>query len=389
LQFVCPLIVVKNIKVARNFYENILEQKVKYDFGENVTFEGDFAIHLEEHYLRLLGEENSNEIRKTHNFELYFETDDLESILRKLKVNNVIFLHEITEQPWGQRVMRFYDPDLHIIEVGETIESVVLRYHGTGMSLKEISTRTSLPEEFVERVISPAKWYYDELKQVGVDYGDIKSVEEYDSVMGRLRDIKKEIEEISTSINLKADQVIIEIGTGTGEVAIEVSRYCKKVIALDVSTTMLDFANEKAKMRQRSNIEFVHGGFLTYNHQGELVDAVITQLSLHHLPDFWKMAALKRISKMLKDGGRLYLQDVVFPSGVEDYDEFFNRIIDRLEVDVGANIAEETRIHIKEEYSTFDWIMEGLLTKAGFTIDEASYDNGFLATYVCTKEKSC
>jgi ABC-2 type transport system permease protein len=71
--------------------------------------------------------------------------------------------------------------------------------------------------------------------------------------------------------------VIIEIGTGTGEFAIEVSKYCKKVIALDVSRTMLDFANEKAKMQQRSNIEFIHGGFLTYTHQGELVDAVITQ----------------------------------------------------------------------------------------------------------------
>jgi len=282
--------------------------------------------------------------------------------------------------------MRFYDPDLHIVEVGETMESVVLRYHGIGMSIKEISGRTSMPEEFVERVISPSKWYYDELKQVGIDYGDKKKVEEYDSGMESLRDIKKELEEISASINLKADQVIIEIGTGTGELGIEVSKYCKKVIALDVSGTMLDFANEKAIMRQRSNIEFFHGGFLTYTHQGELVDAVITQFTLHHLPDFWKLAALKRISKMLKDGGRLYLRDVVFPSGIEDYDDFFNRIINRLKIDVGANIAEETKIHIKEEYSTFDWIMEGLLTKAGFTLDEVNYYNEFLATYVCTKK---
>ncbi len=385
MKFVCPLIVVKNTKVARNFYEDILGQKVKFDFGENVTFEGDFAIHLEEHYLRLLGGTNSNELRKTHSFELYFETDELESIMRKLKEKNVIFLHEITEQPWGQRVMRFYDPDLHIVEVGETMESVVLRYHGTGMSEMEISDKTSMPEEFVNKVISPSKWYYDELKQVGVDYGDEKQVEAYDSGMKSIRDIKKELEEISTSINLKANQVIIEIGTGTGEFAIEVSKYCEKVIALDVSRTMLDFANEKAKMRQRSNIEFVHGGFLTYSHQGELVDAVITQFALHHLPDFWKMAALKRISEMLKDGGRLYLRDVVFPSGVEDYEDFFNRTINRLETDVGANIAEETKIHIKEEYSTFDWIMESLLTKAGFSIDETNYDNDFLATYVCTK----
>jgi putative AdoMet-dependent methyltransferase len=387
VKYVCPLIVVKNMKTTRNFYEEMLGQKVKYDFGENVTFEGDFAIHFEEHYLGLLGESNSKVLRKTHDFELYFETDEIESILEKLKEKNVEFLHEVREQPWGQRVMRFYDPDLHIIEVGETMESVVLRYHETGMSIVEISNRTSMPTEFINKVISPSKWYFDELKQVGVDYADIKNVEEYDSGMQNVRDIKEEVEEIATAIDLKAEQVIIDIGTGTGEFGIEVSKYCKKVIALDVSRTMLNFANEKAKKQERSNIEFIHGGFLTYIHQGEAVDAVITQLALHHLPDFWKMVALKRISEMLKDGGKLYLRDVVFPSGVVDYGNFFNQIIDKLKIDVGDKNAEETKIHIKEEFSTLDWIMEELLKKAGFTIDEVNYFNGFLATYVCTKKK--
>ncbi|NLX90818.1 MAG: hypothetical protein GXZ07_04425 [Firmicutes bacterium] len=69
-------------------------------------------------------------------------------------------------------------------------------------------------------------YYYDELKQIGVDYADKKQVEEYDAQMQKFRDIKKEIEEISTAINLKAEQVIVEIGTGTGEFAIEASKYC-------------------------------------------------------------------------------------------------------------------------------------------------------------------
>lgn len=38
MKFKCPLIVIKNIDVARSFYENILDQKVKCDFGENVVF---------------------------------------------------------------------------------------------------------------------------------------------------------------------------------------------------------------------------------------------------------------------------------------------------------------------------------------------------------------
>ncbi len=213
-------------------------------------------------------------------------------------------------------------------------------------------------------------------------------MEEYDPVMQHLRDYKKELAEILTYINLKAEQVIIEIGTGTGELGIEVSKNCKKVIALDVSGTMLSFASEKAKERRADNIEFVQGGFLTYIHQGGLVDAVITQFALHHLPDFWKLVALKRVFKMLKDGGRLYLRDVVFPSDVEDYDHFFNRIVSRLKTDAGTQIAGEMVIHIKEEHSTFDWIMESLLTKAGFTIDAIRYYDEILATYVCTKKKT-
>lgn len=50
MKYKCPLIVMHDIQVSRNFYENILGQKVKYDFGENIQFEDGFAIHLKEHY---------------------------------------------------------------------------------------------------------------------------------------------------------------------------------------------------------------------------------------------------------------------------------------------------------------------------------------------------
>lgn len=77
MKYICSLIVVKDINVSRHFYENILGQKVKFDFGESVTFEGDFAIHLENHYKKLLGNGYDHIAKKAHNFELYFETDEL------------------------------------------------------------------------------------------------------------------------------------------------------------------------------------------------------------------------------------------------------------------------------------------------------------------------
>ncbi|MGI6686421.1 MAG: VOC family protein [Bacillota bacterium] len=156
MKYICSLIAVRDIKISRNFYENLLNQKVEFDFGENVSFAGGFAIHLADHFQSLLGlSQNASTISyKTHNFELYFESDDMDGIYHILKENNVEFIHEIREQPWGQRVCRFYDPDYHIIEVGESMERVVLRYHQTGMSVEDISRRTSLPVGFVENVVS-------------------------------------------------------------------------------------------------------------------------------------------------------------------------------------------------------------------------------------------
>jgi hypothetical protein len=55
VKFICLLIVVNDINLSLEFYTNILKQKVKYDFGENITFHGDFAIHLKSHFLKLTG----------------------------------------------------------------------------------------------------------------------------------------------------------------------------------------------------------------------------------------------------------------------------------------------------------------------------------------------
>lgn len=228
-------------------------------------------------------------------------------------------------------------------------------------------------------------WYYNELQQVGVDYSKIEEVEVYDANMKKLRDVKKEVEIIKAALNINPGQRILEIGTGTGELAIELAQYSHEVIAIDISETMLEFARDKAIKRGISNLSFYQGGFLTYEHQGEAFDAVITQLALHHLTDFWKMIALRRIYQMLNEGGQLYLRDVVFPSKLDSYESFFGEVISNVKTFGGDKMAEETEVHIREEYSTLDWIMEGLLKDAGFTIEKANYYDGFMASYVCRK----
>lgn len=153
LRFDAPLIVVTDMARSRHFYEHVLGQKVKFDFGPNVPFEG-FSIHLQSHFQSLLGEAADYPVaQKAHWGELYFETDELESIYHRLNGAGVEFIHPIREQPWGQRVMRLYDPDGHLIEIGETMEAVVWRFHEQGLAIERISERSSMPREFIEAVI--------------------------------------------------------------------------------------------------------------------------------------------------------------------------------------------------------------------------------------------
>lgn len=228
-------------------------------------------------------------------------------------------------------------------------------------------------------------WQYDEMQQVGTDYTDEAQVEAYDRQMQRLRDVNEETEAIIKSINLKRNETILEIGTGTGSFAIEAAKHCEKVIAIDVSPKMLEFAQQKAQMMGIANVEFNHAGFLTYGHTGEPFDAVVSQLALHHLPDFWKIIALRRIFEMLKDGGKLYLRDTVYSFDVDNHKNFFDNLIDRVKNAHGVEFACDFEIATREEYTTLDWIMEGLLKRAGFSIEKADYSEGLWAVYVCSK----
>ncbi len=154
LKFNSPLILVTDMARSRHFYEHLLSQKVKFDFGPDLPFEG-FTIHHAPHFQTLLGESALFPFTQKSNWgELYFETDDLQAVFDRLSAAGVEFIHPVTEQPWGQRVMRFYDPDGHIIEIGETMEAVVFRYFQLGFSIAAVSEKTAMPPDFIQSVIN-------------------------------------------------------------------------------------------------------------------------------------------------------------------------------------------------------------------------------------------
>ncbi len=157
MKYISPLLVVSDMERSKRFYEKTLGQRIRFDFGENVTFVGDFSIHLESHYANLI--EHHAIVMGGHCFELYFEHDDVESMAATLDHMGVEWVHPLREQPWRQLVMRLYDPDRHIIEVAESLEHLCFRLAQEGLSLAEIGRISNMGIEFAEksiRVFDPA-----------------------------------------------------------------------------------------------------------------------------------------------------------------------------------------------------------------------------------------
>lgn len=229
-------------------------------------------------------------------------------------------------------------------------------------------------------------WLYDEMKHSGVDYSSHEQVKFYDERHQKFRDYRKGAEGIIKSLNLKPEDVVIDIGAGTGAFAINAASYCRTIYAVDVSKAMLDYTRQKAEAAGIDNIVFCHGGFLTYQHEVEPADAMVCTGVLHHLPDFWKLIGLRRASQMLKPGGKLHLFDVVFRGNMVDYVQRFDQWVGNMEENVGSDFVSEVESHIRDEYSTFDWVMERILEQAGFKIDSANYTENFGATYQCTNQ---
>lgn len=147
MQYCASLLAVRSIEAAKTFYQEVLGQKIVLDHGANVTFAGGFA--LQEGFAELAGFPAENIRWKPWNGELYFETEDLDAAAARVKEAGVELLHDVKEYPWGQRVLRFFDPDGNLIELGESMGSVGRRFLAQGMSDEEVARRTQHPIELV------------------------------------------------------------------------------------------------------------------------------------------------------------------------------------------------------------------------------------------------
>lgn len=96
------------------------------DFGANKTLTGGLVLQTIETYKDFIGKDEI--CFGGNNFEIYFEEDDFDVFINRLNEFDVDYVHPVKEHSWGQRVVRIYDPDRHIIEIGENMKVVCRRF---------------------------------------------------------------------------------------------------------------------------------------------------------------------------------------------------------------------------------------------------------------------
>jgi cyclopropane fatty-acyl-phospholipid synthase-like methyltransferase len=232
--------------------------------------------------------------------------------------------------------------------------------------------------------MSTPGWFPDELAHAGPEHLDPACVPGYDPKANT--DPAEDIGLLRT-LGLSERHTVVDMGAGTGTFALAAAAHCARVIAVDVSSPMLARLEAKAAALGIANVRCVQAGFLSYEHEGDPVDIVYSRNALHHLPDFWKAIALQRIAAMLKPGGIFRLHDIVYSFDPDDA----GCVLEAWFASAAADPADgwtraELETHVRDEHSTFSWLLEPMIERAGFTIQDAAHRPvGTYAAYTCVK----
>lgn len=154
MKYISTLIAVKDMEKSKVFYHDVLGLEVTADFGANVILDGGISLQTADTWKSFINKNDDEIVFKNNASELYFEEDDIGAFIDKLRnIEYIKYVHPLMEHSWGQRAVRFYDLDGHIIEVGESLKVVVKRFIDSGMTIKQTAVRMDVPMEYVKSLI--------------------------------------------------------------------------------------------------------------------------------------------------------------------------------------------------------------------------------------------
>lgn len=221
-------------------------------------------------------------------------------------------------------------------------------------------------------------WYYNERRQIGLDSAVASIYDRHDNSDIRAR-------AALSMLGVQKGWRIADIGCGNGVLATEAALLGADVDAVDISPAMLALAKVYASDR-RARVRPQPAGLLSFAYEPNSYDLIVSEFTLHHLPDFWKAVALSRIFAALKPGAKFYLRDIVFitmPDGSErNVDEWADFYITNQDFERDSVVT-----HMRDKHSTFGWVIERMLTEVGFTMVSADYRPPLHGTYLLHKPR--
>lgn len=152
MKYTCTVIAVRDIAASRKFYEELFGLEVYQDYGINLAFT--CALALQQEFDWLAGVKKEEMCWQPRNMELCFEEKDLDAFLKKLaQFPEIEMCGPVRTHSWGQRVVRFYDLDGHLIEVGENMSMVVRRFLSSGLAMREVAEKMGVSLSDLEKIL--------------------------------------------------------------------------------------------------------------------------------------------------------------------------------------------------------------------------------------------
>ena len=222
-------------------------------------------------------------------------------------------------------------------------------------------------------------WYYNERGRLGIEPAVAAIYDRHDDSDLRARAALK-------MLGVQRGWRIADIGCGNGVLATEAALMGAEVDAVDISPAMLALAEIYASDR-KARVRTQSAGLLSFTYQPESYDLIVSEFTLHHLPDFWKAVALSRIYRALKPGANFYLRDIVYVSMPDGSERDVEQWAD-FNIKNHSFSRDSVVTHMRDEYSTFGWVMERMLTDVGFTLVSADYHAPLHGTYLLRKPKA-
>src|ERR1700737_3721257 len=221
-------------------------------------------------------------------------------------------------------------------------------------------------------------WYYNERRQIGLGSAVASIYDRHDD-----RDLRARA--ALSMLGVQRGWRGADIGCGNGGLACGGALVGAGGDGTHISPARRALAEIQARDRKVA-IRTQAAGLLSFAYEPNSYDLIVSEFALHHLPDFWKAVALSRIFCALKPAGCFYLRDIVFTGNLDgrerDVEQWADFNIKNHDFSRDSVVS-----HMRDEYSTFGWVIERRLTDVAFTLISADYHAPLHGTYLLRKPK--